>query len=211
MNSFTVKQLRCKLLPALCAAGAMALSGAANAQVDATTTAESDAAAVRTEPTSGAAAHTSRGGANIAGEQEASSDNRAAAAETQSATAGSGVAFTSDDAIATRDDADDAVDTSAADRTIEANRTEAADRTAANTGALYFSEVDNSDDRRLTWDEISTSYEQEVLEADWSRAEFFSQFDSDGNGFLDEDEYSEFISAIGLEQPENRSSFIDID
>lgn len=119
---------------------------------------------------------------------------------------------TSRDAVNADDGfADEGGATTPADRTTEVNRTGAADRTAANEGAMYFSEVDNSNDYRLTWDEVRTSYEQELSAADWNREEFLDEFDTDGDEFLDEDEYSEFLSEVGLEEPENRSSFIDID
>lgn len=115
------------------------------------------------------------------------------------------------DAVTASDFAEEGEATAPADRTTEANRTEASDRTAANQGALYFAEVDNSNDYRLTWDEVRTSYEQEISAAEWDREAFLEEFDTDGDEFLDEDEYSEFLSEVGLEEPENRSSFIDID
>lgn len=209
MKATVTSTTRSQLLLALCTAGALTLSAPALAQ-----TSQSDAAAANTSP----------GRAQSATEQPvrreiqrqvagARADVPAANIPPESpitAPAEPETSFTSADAIPA-DDTDNAVDTTAAERTREVSRTEAVDRTGANNGALYFSEVDNSNDYRLSWDEIRTSYEQEVMEADWSQVEFFDEFDTDGDELLDEDEYSEFIAEIGLEEPANRSSFIHIE
>lgn len=115
------------------------------------------------------------------------------------------------DPLTERDDADVAVDRSAVQRTRSRNRNYLADPTMEDDKAFYFSEVDYSNDYRLTWDEINAYYHQEILEGGWDRMEFFEEFDSDGDEFLDEEEYLDFIRDIGLEEQENRSPFIEVD
>lgn len=82
---------------------------------------------------------------------------------------------------------------------------------ATDEEAMYFTKVDINNDYRVEWQEISNAYPREINEFGWERDEFLDEFDTDGDQFLDEDEYSEFISEVGLEEPENRSSFMDID
>lgn len=95
--------------------------------------------------------------------------------------------------------------------TLERDRIEAPDLTTPTTEAHYFSDVDYSNDHRLSWDEMITFYETEIREGGWTLTEFFDEFDTDGDEFLDEEEYAEFLSEVGLEEPQNRSSFMDID
>lgn len=95
--------------------------------------------------------------------------------------------------------------------TLERDRIEAPDLTTPTTEAHYFSDVDYSNDYRLTWEEMITFYEPQIRKGGWTLMEFLDEFDTDGDEFLDEDEYSEFLSEVGLEEPQNRSSFMDID
>lgn len=116
----------------------------------------------------------------------------------------------SEDVIDADDISGDGLRTAPPEWTPPPGRADAADRTAPNQGALYFTDVDNNNDYRLNWEEIRTSYEQEVIDAEWGRQEFLSEFDTDEDEFLDIEEYGQFINELDFAHPEQRTTFIDI-
>lgn len=183
MHLLSVRTLGLKLLPALFAAGAMALPAAVGAQAGQTSEAQTD----------GTAAQNASGASTGDRSADTQADPR------QPATAGNNPAAAAPN------------DTSAAPSQSAAAPTRAPDLTTPNSQAHYFSDVDYSNDYRLAWEEIVTAYEPELREGGWTRTEFIDEFDTDGDEFLDEDEYSEFLAEVGLEEPQNTSSFIDID
>lgn len=202
MHLLAVRATGSGLLPALFAAGSMFLSAA--------TVAQSSQA-----QTGNAAAQTSAGaftpGAATTGTSANSDSTNSRAADTAPSPDEAATGNNARNTAAARGTPSAVQQQSVAAPAVEAPGIVAPDLTTPNTQAHYFSDVDYSNDYRLTWEEIVTAYESELREGGWTRIEFIEEFDSDGDEFLDEDEYSDFLAEVGLDEPENRSSFIDID
>lgn len=212
MYLLAVRATGSRLLPALFAAGSMVLSATVVSQSSQGSDAQTGNAAAQTSPgtsTTGASpAGTSTTGTSTTGTSTTGTSTNSRAVDTAPSPR---QAATVNNANNTATAPARNTPSAAQQQSVGAPGITAPDLTTPNTQAHYFSDVDYSNDYRLTWEEIVTVYESEVREGGWTRIEFIEEFDTDGDEFLDEDEYSEFLAEVGLDEPENTSSFIDID
>lgn len=188
-----------KVISSICAAGVLMASQAAFA---AGTSATGTSASESDTSRSGAATATGANATSGAGNASTGID------ATSTGATGTETGTTNQDMNRDRSVSDTGTRTSDANRTDEAGRSDAADRTQS--GQQEFSDIDSDTDSRLTWSEVNSAHEQELGEAGWDQEQVFEEYDTDGDSYLDEDEYDEFTADLGNNR-ENRATSIEMD
>lgn len=88
----------------------------------------------------------------------------------------------------------------------DTNRGDSISSTNMQNNDAGFGDIDADGDERLGWSEINETHEQELGDAGWDQEQVFSEFDEDGDSYLNEEEYQAFTS--GLNDEQNRSASV---